>query len=35
MNLASWPAFNQTTKEQVIHGAFTGQLLMAFFIINK
>jgi len=25
MNLASWLAFFQTTKEQEIHGVFTGQ----------
>jgi hypothetical protein len=34
MNLAYWPALLQTTKKQEIHGAFTGQLNMAFIIIN-
>jgi hypothetical protein len=35
MNVASWHAFFQTAKKQVIHGAFTGNILMAFIIINK
>jgi len=35
MNVASWLAFFQTAKKQVIHGVFTGIILMAFIIINK
>lgn len=35
MNVASWHTFFQITKKQVIHGVFTGNILMAFIIINK
>jgi hypothetical protein len=35
MNLASWLASLQTANKQVIHGVFTGQILMVFIILNK
>jgi len=34
MNVAYWYAFFKTTKKQLIHGVFTGYLLMVFTIIN-